>query len=373
MSTVSLTVKDDFDYILGFLPNRWEENAKKLGALTRCRKIPNAKTLLQILLIHLAEGCSLRETSVRAKIGNILTISDVAIMDRLRCSSEWFRWMNTELIHRWICKTPVTVYGNEWNIRIVDGTRIKEPGPTGSSWNIHYSIALPSLFCTEIFISEPRGGKGESFKHFHVSKGDLFMGDRAYGVRPSIGHVVNNGGDVVVRFSLSALPLQTKEGDAFNLLSHLRKLTANTIGDWDVLVPFEEGSIQGRVCAIKKSKQAAESSQKKVKRQAQKNGTKKIKPETLEAAKYTFVFTTAARKLLNKTNVLEMYRGRWQVELVFKRLKSIIGLGHLRKIDKESSLAWIQGKLFVALLIEALIQKGESFFPWGYPIYEDCK
>jgi len=121
------------------------------------------------------------------------------------------------------------------------------------------------------------------------------------------------------------------------------------------------------VCAIKKSRQAAERSRQRVRRQAQKSGSKP-KPETLDAAGYTFVFTTVGKELLTRINVLEMYRGRWQVELVFKRLKSVLGLGHLRKTDKQAAMSWIHGKLFVAFLIEALIRYGETFFPWGYPI-----
>jgi hypothetical protein len=66
--------------------------------------------------------------------------------------------------------------------------------------------------------------------------------------------------------------------------------------------------------------------------------------------------------------VLEIYRGRWQVELVFKRLKSILGFGYLPKRDNQSIRSWLEGKLLVALLLEALLVKGESFFPWGYPL-----
>ena len=40
----------------------------------------------------------------------------------------------------------------------------------------------------------------------------------------------------------------------------------------------------------------------------------------------------------------------------------------LRKDDEESSKAWLYGKLFVALLTERLIQKAESFSPWGYEV-----
>jgi hypothetical protein len=57
---------------------------------------------------------------------------------------------------------------------------------------------------------------------------------------------------------------------------------------------------------------------------------------------------------------------RWQIELVFKRMKSILGLGHLSKKDPLSAQAWLEGKLFVGLLIELMVDAAGSFFPWGY-------
>jgi hypothetical protein len=64
---------------------------------------------------------------------------------------------------------------------------------------------------------------------------------------------------------------------------------------------------------------------------------------------------------------MEFYRRRWQIELAFKRLKSLLQLGHLKKIDKAGAKAWLQGKLLVACLIETLILTAERFPPWGYP------
>ena len=364
----SLDVAKDFEYLTTFLPSGWQAKAKELSALRRCRKVPDAQTLLRVLLIHLAEGCSLRETSVRARKGNLIELSDVAIMDRLRLSAEWFRWMNTEIMNSWVVRQSATVYGKNWNVRLVDGTRVKEPGPTGSSWVIHYSINLPSLACTELIVNDQHG-HGESFTRFKVNPGDLLVGDRAYGVRPGIFHVASGGGEVLTRFAMSNLPLKAADGGQFELLKHLRTLTGTRLGDWLVLIEGKDQTLQGRVCALKKSRQAAEKARGKVLRQAQKKGSK-VRPETLETAEYIFVFTTIGREHLCPTNVLEMYRGRWQIELVFKRLKSILGLGHLRKVDQQSAVAWIQGKLLVAFLIEALIRHAETFFPWGYPLYE---
>ena len=53
-------------------------------------------------------------------------------------------------------------------------------------------------------------------------------------------------------------------------------------------------------------------------------------------------------------------------EQTFKRLKSLLQLGHLKKFDKDGARAWLQGKLLVACLIEKLILTAERFSPWGY-------
>jgi len=339
-----------------------------MGALRRCRKIPDARVLLRVLLIHLAEGLSLRETAVRARRGGLVDVTDVTIMDRLRQAGEWFRWMNAELMGRWVVRQPATVFGDRWNVRVVDATQVNEPGPTGSSWRIHYSVGLPSLRCGEVEVSESEGaGNGESFRRFAIRPGDLLIGDRAYGLPRGIRHVADGRGDALVRFGWSNLPLWSGRGERFDLFAHLRTVAGTALGDWPVVVKDERRLIPGRVCAVKKSRTAAEAAQTQVRRNAQKHSAR-VLPETLEAATYVFVFTTIGPDQLTPTSVLEFYRGRWQIEIVFKRLKSILGLGHLRKADPHAAQAWIHGKLFVAFLLEALLRQGETFFPWGYPL-----
>lgn len=366
--TQALRVEADFEFLLTFLPPGWEAKAKELGALRRCRKIKNARVLLRLLLLHLGEGCSLRETAVRAKRGNLVAVSDVAIMDRLRCSSEWFVWMSTELMAQWVAKQPQQVFNGAWNVRVIDGTQVNEPGKTGSSWRIHYSVGLPSLRCSEVYVTEAAGpGTGETFTRFTIQPGDLLLGDRVYATSSGISHVAQGGGDVLVRFGWSNLPLWVSEHEPFDLFKHLRKLRGTAVGDWSVKVQSGDALIEGRVCAIRRSRQAKEAAQDRARRTAQKHGTE-IQPETLEAAGYVLIFTTVSAQALTATQALEYYRGRWQVELVFKRLKSILELGHLHKRDHQSARAWLHGKLLVAFLLEALLTYGEAVFPWGYPL-----
>lgn len=327
----SLDLDRDFEFLLCFLPPGWEQKARELGALRRCRKVRNAEVLLRVLLIHLAEGCSLRETAVRARQGGIVDLSDVTIKNRLEGAGEWFRWMSTQLMLNWVTQQPESIFAGPWNVRVIDGTQVKEPGPTGSLWRIHYSIGLPSLRCSEVHVTGSEGrGSGESFCRFRVNPGDLFIGDRGYGVATGIAHVVAKGAGVITRFGWCNLPLWHDAETRFDLLSHLRTLHGTKLGDWPTYVRHGDKLISGRVCAIKKSAQALEQAERVACRRAQKHGAK-VTPETLEAAAYVFVFTTLPTEVLSPAKALEFYRGRWQVELVFKRLKSILCLNHLRK------------------------------------------
>ncbi len=140
------------------------------------------------------------------------------------------------------------------------------------------------------------------------------------------------------------------------------------MGQWEVLVPFEDNApVSARLCAVRKSQTAIALAHKKLRRYASKHGTQ-LQPETLIYAQYVVVLTTFPREEFPLEQVLEQYRFRWQIELVFKRFKQIAQLGHLPKYDEDSAHAWLYGKLFVTLLTEKLIRHADAISPWGFPL-----
>jgi len=358
------TQAEDWEVVQRLLPTGWQAKARETGALRRTRQFPDAQTLLRVMFIHLAEGCSLRETAARAAEGGLVEVSAVALFKRLRACGEWFRWMANELMQQWVSPAGARLWQTGLRVRVVDGTAVSEPGATGSSWRIHYSTLLPSLRCDEVLVTEP--AVGESLLRFAVHAGDLLIADRGYAQRAGVRHVVAHGGAVLVRINLTNLPLVQRNGRPLPLLARLRSLSYRRLGDWPAYVRDEHGIIEGRVCAIKKSRAAAQRAREKAQREARHQGHQ-IRPETLEAAGYTFVFTTLDQRV-PAAAVLEMYRERWQIELAFKRLKSLLRLGHLKKVDPDGARAWLQGKLLVATLIETMIGAAERFSPWGYPL-----
>jgi hypothetical protein len=359
--------QDDWEILLRLLPAGWEDKALELGALSRRRKIDSAGTLLRVLMIHLASGMSLRTTAAYAQEAKLCSINDAALLHRLRVSEEWLHWMCVEILKEMKKCSGAEKLGGRFQVRVVDGTSISEPGSTGTDWRVHYCLRLDNLRCDTFQVTSPK--IGESLQRYDVSSGDLLIGDRGYCKRRGIMHVLENGGHVLVRFHSTNLPLFKKNGTPFSPLEYLRSLKAGDCGDWDVYFqpPGCQDLQKGRFCAIKKTNEAAELAKKKLRTTAIKK-QRTLRQETVEYAEYVCVFTTPNRHSLKAQDVLELYRGRWQVELSFKRLKSIIGVGHLPKKNDESCIAWLYGKMLVAMLVERLYLEAESFSPWGYPI-----
>jgi len=259
-------------------------------------------------------------------------------------------------------------FTGKYRMRVVDGTVISEPGSTGTDWRIHYSITLKTLRCDYFLITGPE--IGESLRRYPVIPNDFFIGDRNYCQRRGIVYVLQNKGHVLVRFHSSNVPLFKRNGKPFPVLKHLKKCHDDKIGDWDVWFRHPEDKqklIKGRLCAIRKSETAIELAKQKLIKNAKKKGHK-LRPETLEYAEYVTIFTTVNRHNFKAAGLLSLYRGRWQIELVFKRLKSILKIGQLPKKEEDSCIAWLHGKMLVALLAERLYQEAEFFSPWGYPL-----
>lgn len=359
-------LNEDWQIVDRALPVGWQAKARELGAFRRSGGIKDASVLLRVMLIHLADGCGLCETAVRAKLAGLADVSDVAILKRLKGCGAWFEWMVNGIEQQLLLDNtaPPMIAGHQ--LRIVDGTIVSEPGVTGSRWRLHYAVRLPDLHCDEVIVTTPK--EGETLKRYTVQPGDILVADRGYAHPPGIAHVIDAGGGVIIRANLVTLPLVHHDGSVVDILAKLRTLGIAETGDWPVAVKAGKRLIRGRLCAIKKSEAATKIGQQRVARESQR-GQCQVRPETLAAAAYVFVFTTLSAEYA-AARVLEIYRTRWQIEITFKRLKSLVSLGHLKKHDPEAARAWLQGKLLVAFLIDRLLTMAERISPWGYPFEE---
>ena len=350
---------DDWQVVCQFLPPGWEEAARTQGALRRTRGIPNANTLLRVLLVHLVDGCSLQETAARAEQAEWCSLSAVAVFKRLRASEPWLRWMAERLWRT--CPTPAMP--TTLRVRVVDATTVQEYGNTGTDWRVHFAIDLFTLQCDHFELTDAHGG--ETFRRIPVRPGDVLLGDRGYSTPPGVASVLGRRGHVIVRVHPNALPLQDRSGRRLAFRPRLRHLRVGEIGDWFAQVTGPTGVLDGRLIAVKLGRVAARLARQRQRHKAAKK-QKTVSRTSRFLAGYVLLWTDLPANVSSAGTLLEIYRLRWQIELTFKRMKSILGLGQLPKTSDGSARAWLQGKLLVAMLMDRLLEAADRFSPWGY-------
>lgn len=360
----NLLKDENWETLLKFLPSDWKEKAREQNAFIRKRNIKSEEDLLRILLMYLSNDKSLVATASHAAIGGIAEISDVALLKRLKVSGKWFNWMSNELLkYRGIKYFPPAKFEN-YNLISIDASVITEPGSTGTDWRLHYSLDMLSLSCNQFIVT--RQDVGESFTNFKVNSNDLLMGDRAYGRYKGMKYVSDNGGFFIARFMNKAFTLKDENNNKLNLIDKVKNIRIGEVLEFKAFVCSRKSErLNVRFCILKKSKEEGDKSVKEaIKEQKKKQRT--IDVDTIELHRYIILMTSLPEDITAE-DILDLYRMRWQVELAFKRLKSIFGLGHLPKKDLDSGIAWLQGKIFLALLIQLIADESYFFSPWGYP------
>jgi uncharacterized protein YegP (UPF0339 family) len=339
-------------------------SAQQFGFVKRSTGRVDAEMWLRLILMHVAGGLSLKQTMLRAAELEWCELSHVALFKRLRVAHGWLSGLCGGLLE-WQRKRigEPHAWPEGWNVRLIDATNVQEPGNTGTLWRIHYSMSMPSMVCDHYEITDEKGG--EKFGRFKFSQGEFVVADRGYSHRAGVAHVIDSGAEALVRWNPASFPLETSNGKVDDMLRWLRKLPPTVASERNVQFRHEGRIYPLRLCAIRKSQLATEAARKKAREKAKRKGNE-IQPETLEYAEYVMVLCSANRQTVSVEEALYLYRGRWQVELVFKRLKSLLQAGHVPKESDQSARAWMQAKILSALLIERTLWEGEFLSPWGY-------
>jgi len=331
-----------------FLATGWEQKCRELEIIKRQRGFKTPEDLMMLNLFHIVNGCSLVEISEAGRLLKIGEFSDVAFMKRFEQCGEWFVWNCEQFAHRVVAQYRKPAYLNNYRVIAFDATNVVEKGRSGQCYRLHYGIDIFNM-CTALY-KITKSDVGETLRNFELQKGDLAIGDRAYGTLNGIEHCVNNGADFILRLRTNAFKLCDANGEAIDIVSKFQDLESDECGDFQAFVRKSDRLLPVRVCAKRKSDAAYEQTLKRVKRRSSKNRCKTM-DETKLFNRFIIIVTSLPPEV-SAFDVLETYRYRWQIEIYFKRLKSIMDLGDLPKKREKSSLAWINGKLMVALMIE---------------------
>jgi hypothetical protein len=357
---------ESWEILRSWLPVDLNASARTHGFFRRARGLQDAECWLRLILMHVGGGLSLEHTVVRARELGLAEVTSVALFKRLRNAQGWLLELTRHLLleqQRFLHRAPLP---GPARLRVVDATDIQEPGETGKAWRLHYSLQLPELSCDHFELTDLQGG--EKLGRFRFARGEWVLADRGYSHRAGAASVLAAGAEFIVRWNVPVFPLENEARQPWLPLAALRGLRAGEVRQWPARFVAEGQRHDVWLCALRKSALAAERAQRKAQAKARRNQSRQPDAQSLELAQYILVVTSVAPTICPAHDILELYRCRWQIELAFKRLKSLLGLGHVPKKDEASAKSWMQAKILTALLIERVLWEAKIFSPWGYEL-----
>lgn len=351
----------DWSLLQTFLPAGWEDQSRASGAFERARRVGSPSALLRLILVTCGVGLSYQRTVEVAALGGVGELSKVSLWQRLQRCGGWLEWLVEGLLGTLVERPQARGY----RPRAVDGSVVA--GPRGKvQVRLHFVLDLLTLRPSQVRVTTLQ--QAEGLGCLRTEPGDLWIGDRAFATVKNVARAKAGGGEVLVRLGRRTLRLYGRDGKALDPLVLCRGLEGYTPGWCEAWCEQPGGGrAAGRLVVLRLNPVAVAAAQRKLRRTGQRK-QRKTAPETVEMAGYLCLFTTAPRERLSVTEVLAWYRARWQVELAFKRLKSLLKASELRATTEDRARVWLLGKMLYALLLHACLDEAGAFSPWGYPL-----
>lgn len=344
------------------LPEGYAAISKEKGAIKRRRGVACAEDLMMLALFHLHNGCTLVEISEIARLTKLGAMSDVAFMKRFEQCGDWFKAINEMLVSQATIHYSKPSWMEGLNVLALDASDVTEKGNSGRTYRLHYVLDIFRMVSVQHKITT--NDVGESLCNFVFGENDFIMADRAYSSINGILHCEKSKTKYLLRMRKRSFTVRDARGASIDLVSRLLELKGDDTLDIAAYATNCSGDkALVRICAKKKAPESIEMSRQKIKRKESKKHIN-YSDDAIMFNDY-IVLITNIDESVSAESILQAYRLRWQVEIHFKRLKSILNYGELPKRREASSIAWLNGKIMIALLIEKMIS-GVIFPPTGY-------
>jgi hypothetical protein len=335
------------------LPASLETQARQLKAFQRVRALPSAQALLRAMLCYVLSLCSLKQLSGWSRLVGLSSklISAQAWHKRLQQAAPWLLWLVGELLQ---LRLPTPALPRGQRILLVDATFLTEMGAKGDLWRLHCAYDLLASELAWVQVTDR--SIGESLVHLPIQKGDILVGDKAYSKAPQLLAVAAAGAFSLTRFSPWHLPLYARQAptaspdfrlDVRGWLSGLRPGTYER----QALVLSQGQRLAVRLVAIVFPEDQAQAMREQAQRQAREKGHQ-LSEHSLFFAGFHLLVTTLPQQHWPLPLVLELYQTRWQVELLFKRIKQVLDTHRLPCRCPQTAQAMIAALLVAWLLIE---------------------
>jgi hypothetical protein len=358
-NTASLPA-NQFDDLLRRLPAHIDLDtlARQTKAIERKRELGSGADLLRLALARGPGGLSLSQTAAWASMLGLAEMSDPAVKYRL---DKAVGFLDAVMARQLADKSPgAAVCWPGRTLRNSDGSCFREPGSKTTSWRLHAVYDLGRGGFSHLELTDKHGA--EAIGRGPPIPGEIRIGDRNFARAQSLLEFRRqsaNQADFIVRVGWNAFSLRRADGRAFDLIKHLGTLPSDTVPH-EVMVQATAGPLDPplplRLIILRKTPEATEATRKKLISEASRK-QKVLDPRSLVAAEFLILGTSLAAEGYPAREVLAVYRLRWQIELAFKRLKSLLHMDRIPTHTERASRSWLTAHLILALLCDDLSQE----------------
>jgi hypothetical protein len=169
--------------------------------------------------------------------------------------------------------------------------------------------------------------------------------------------------DVVVRVYLPNFPLEDATGQPFAATAWLLGQHASLV-EWQGWCQFGRRHYRVRLIASKLPAEKVAGVRERKRRKARK-AKRRLSAQTLQLAQWQVVVTTLEGSEWSAVEVVRLYRARWQIELVFKRIKQLLHLRPLRCEHPARLAATVHAILVAWALEEQVAEEVRGLLPNG--------
>ncbi len=349
MDTPTLHEDQQWPYLLSLLPDDLEDSAHQNRALLRCRNIPDAAALMRMALAYGVSDLSLKDVAAWAHGLGVAEITGPGLFYRLRESEAWLEHVLAQILQSQVRNEVVS----KLRLRVVDATVINGPGAKGTEWRAHVLINPGTGGFRAVELTDAHGGEG--YGRHRVEVGEVILGDRAYATARGLMAVQSAGAFVLARMNPHTIRLCDTQRNRVSL--HEKEVEVPQIGgvSFDVLVPVPP-----------------EKSSKSHKSWSLSHAVAWIPARAVAArtrlGEVIWLLTTLPVEQADPCELMQIYRLRWQIELLFKRLKSQLHLDTLPSRQGPTARSWMLARFLAAALAQELVQPSGALSPWGYQV-----
>lgn len=336
-------------YVATLLPADLEESARANQALVRCRNVPNATALMRLALAYAVSDLSLKDVAAWAHAMEVAKITGPGLFYRLREAEDWLQRVLAATLQVEVVASPVGLAGR---IRIVDATVITGPGSKGTDWRAHVLVDPATGSLRSVEVTDSHGG--ESYSRWSPEPGEVLLGDQGYARARGIAAARKAAAHVVVRLTPQAIRICAPDRQVLHVPALAGMVPQVGPREWPILVPIPP-QVSGHGWRLSKAQDWIPA---------------RLVGARTRTGEVIWLLTTLPEEVLSAVQALRLYRLRWQVELVFRRLKSLLHLDTLPTRHGPTAKSWLLARFLAAALAQRLAQPVGPISPWGYELHE---